>query len=807
MMRGYVSFIVRYARSVVVLLILATLFFASRIPGLLSNMMFDPKSILPQDHPYVRDNNRIEETFGGSRVVVLGIVKKNGDLFNPESLAKIAAITEEVKKIPGIKEENVVSIADRKIKDVRATSVGIEVTRLMEETPRTKEAAAHLKSRVFANDLYVGSLISRDGKAAAVITDYAQGLPPPGFEGGGAAPSPSPDQIDPCDPWGRTAYRGWLPDATIHCRLKMIQARYEDSEHSIYLGGMPIVLSFFEADAWRMLMILFPLSIVLIGGIHYLAFRSWQGLVVPLLTAILSVVWTMGLMGVLGAPLDPWNAMTPILILAIAAGHSVQILKRYYEEYDRLESVADPRQRVRQAVIESTSKAGKATLAAVLTTAAAFGSLIVFPLKTFQVFGIFTALGTLSAFALEMTFIPALRSLLRPARRRRPREEKLDRWMAFLGRAVTAHRLKVLAAGGLLTLISMIGTYRLYLLGPNNSNRSLFFSWSELRRDEAELNRRFAGTSTIYLLIEGKDDRALKDPAVIEALDRLERRLETFSEVGKAESYVDYLKKMNLNLHGGDPAFDRVPDRPDLAAQYLFLYSVSGNPTDMARLIDASGKAAVVWIFLKSDSTVLAQRLISEVERYRGATPALAGLKMSVAGSSPVVVALNEEMVKGKILNIIWVMVITFLICAAVRRSWLGGGFVMVPLFLAVLVNFAVMGFTGITLSIGTAAISAMAVGMGADYEIYMIFRMREEFQKRGDPQEAVAAAISTSGKAIVYITTAVSTGYALLAFTGYYLHMEGILVPLAMLTSSLGALTILPALALTFRPKFIFAR
>jgi predicted RND superfamily exporter protein len=162
-------------------------------------------------------------------------------------------------------------------------------------------------------------------------------------------------------------------------------------------------------------------------------------------------------------------------------------------------------------------------------------------------------------------------------------------------------------------------------------------------------------------------------------------------------------------------------------------------------------------------------------------------------------------MVRGKAWNIIQISAITFLMTALVRRSLLGGLFVIVPLALSVLINFGVMGLTGISLGIGTAAITAMAVGIGADYEIYLIFRLREEFRKRGDIQEAIRITLQTSGKAIIFVALAVSAGYGLLAFTGFYLHMEGILVPLAMLTSCLGALAILPVLVIIFKPKFVF--
>jgi len=119
----------------------------------------------------------IEEVFGGSRVVVVGIVAKQGDIFTPGILATIKTLTDEVKKIPGIKEENVISLADRKVKFVTATGDAIEVQRLMPEVPKTPEEIAAFKRRVFSNDLYLKSLISEDGRAAAIITDFREWVP------------------------------------------------------------------------------------------------------------------------------------------------------------------------------------------------------------------------------------------------------------------------------------------------------------------------------------------------------------------------------------------------------------------------------------------------------------------------------------------------------------------------------------------------------------------------------------------------------------------------------------------------------
>jgi predicted RND superfamily exporter protein len=117
------------------------------------------------------------------------------------------------------------------------------------------------------------------------------------------------------------------------------------------------------------------------------------------------------------------------------------------------------------------------------------------------------------------------------------------------------------------------------------------------------------------------------------------------------------------------------------------------------------------------------------------------------------------------------------------------------------------MGLLGIRLNIATSVISAMAVGLGADYAIYLVYRLREELDQSLDEAAAVRTALTTAGKATLFVASAVAGGYGLLALSwGFNIHIWfAILIMSAMLVSCLGALTLLPSLILTFRPRFIF--
>src|SRR4029077_3642724 len=168
----------------------------------------------------------------------------------------------------------------------------------MPAVPRTAEEIAQLRSAVFADPRFVGTLVSADGGAAAVIADFPPGLEPP----------------------------------AILARVEEVVAPERDAGTSIVLAGSPVVLAAVDRVTPQRAF-LFPIALLVIGLLHYEAFRTVQAMFLPLLTALLSVVCALGAMGWLGLALETVSAVPAVAILAIAAGHAVQILKRYYEDY------------------------------------------------------------------------------------------------------------------------------------------------------------------------------------------------------------------------------------------------------------------------------------------------------------------------------------------------------------------------------------------------------------------------------------------------------------------------------------------
>jgi predicted RND superfamily exporter protein len=501
--------------------------------------------------------------------------------------------------------------------------------------------------------------------------------------------------------------------------------------------------------------------------------------------------------------------MTPILLLAIGAGHSVQILKRYYEEYARVRAARPDLSAVahnRHAVIEATSRVGAVMLAAGTIASLSYGSLAAFGLPSIKNFGLCTAFGIVAALTVEMTFIPAIRVLMSPPSQeqtdREKREEYFDPILEKLAETVRTGKERPILWGFLVVIVlALAGLTR---LKAGNTLGAQFFENNAPVHGFRMADARLAGTRVIQVLVEGDAPDTIKNPDVLRRMDALGSFIAHQPlPVGKVVSIVDLLKQMSIVMDSAGGG--KLPDTTQGVAQYLLLYAMGGEEEDLAHFVDHDFKNAVITAYLKTDDfiamkamTVAAQ---AEADRLFQGMP----VQAHVGGGVTNAIALNETMVHGKTMNLIQISLLVLVITSVLLRSLAGGFLVLLPLATAALVNLGLMGWTGILLSMGTAAISAMAIGIGADYAVYFIFRVREEFERTGDLRQATATALTTSGKAIAYVASAVAGGYLCLALSLFKVHvLLGVLVALTMVTSSAATVAFLPSVILLVKPRFL---
>jgi len=772
--RPYAQWIISHRLLVTIVILGITIFLLTRIGKL--QMDTNPNLWAPQKHAYVETTNLLEQTFGGRNLTVIGVVPKHGDIYQPDVLAKIKRIQSDLELVPHAIRHNILSLAAHKVKQVKGGPDGMEVRPMMETIPQTPAEMAALKAAVASMPIYINALVSPDGKAAAVIADFKQDEKTPNF-------------------------------IALNADLHKIVERERDGTVDIYLGGLPIIGEAADLQFMKMPMF-FGAALLVIMLVQFWSFRSVQGMLLPMLTGLLSVIWSLGLMGLFGIHLDPLNTTTPILVMAVAAGHAIQILKRYYEEYAReLAEGKEPRRASKAAVVESIARVGPVMVVAGLIAVITFFSLASTGIPMVQHFGIFAGCGVLATMVIEMTVIPVVRAALRPPKLREAENERkkglLDRFLMRVAGNLVGGRAPWFVGAGLVAIAAVgAGVFRLRI---DNNFKLYHRPDSELRVHDRVLNRTFGGTNSLQFLVQTSEKDGIKDPKVLQGMATLQAFLETQRDVGKTQSLVDMIKQMNQAMHGDQSEFYSVPESRELVAQYLFLYSLSGDPQDFDSFVDNDYQRATIWTFIKDDSTTYAES-IAQKAREVIAKNFPPGVTVQMGGSLAQVIALNDVIVKDKFRNMAQMAVVVFVLGAIVLRSLVGGLFVVTPLFAVMLANFGLMGWLRTPLDITAMTTAAMAIGIGADYEIYLLFRFREELARSGNVLAATTKSMLTSGKAILFVAISIASGYAVLQASSFAFYNQlSTMVTATMVISAFFALFFLRALMMLFKPKFIF--
>lgn len=713
---------------------------------------------VPQDHPYTAIDRRLDEALGLAQTSIVGLAVAEGDVFTPGVLARLRRIAEAVESLPGVVPDSVLSLASPSAKAITAEGDLVRVESLVpDEIPSDPAALRALRERALAHPMYVGTIVAADARGAMVLADFSD--------------HESAERITE--------------------GLEAIAARERGPGIEVWVGGQSPALAALNGATYGIVPLV-ALALLVIAVVHYEAFRTLQAVFLPLVTAGLSVIWAMGITAALGFKLTPWTAITAVLVLSVAAGHAVQILKRYYECYAELGDN-------RAAVQASLVRIGPVMAIACGIAAAGFASLATFRVPAVRDFGLMAAFGILSALVLELSFIPACRTLLRAPRSaeavRERSHRRLDVVLDALVRQVLARPAAVLAAVVGFAGVCGLGIGRIEV---NTAFRSWFDADEPVIAADRAIRDRLTGTSTIRVLVEGDGPDSLLDPRTMAGIAELEAVMRADPAVTATVSVADYLRVMNRAMDGGGDAALRVPDDQALIEQYLLFF----EPGDLRRVLSPDRSVAAIHLLSRADRVAWTEGLFAELRATaEGRFPD--GVRVRVGGGElGQAAALNGSVVRNKIENMAQIGFVIFALAALVFRSPLVGLLVLAPLAAAVLVNLGLMGWIGSWLSFATASYTAMGVSLGADFAIYLLFRLREEARARPF-REAVAEAMRTAGRAVFFVASAIAAGNATLLASDFALWRQlGGYVSLMMVTSCLTTLTIVPALVLLLRPK-----
>lgn len=760
MIKRIAQFTVQYPRAILIVMTALTgVMLVYAVTGASLRVVLD--EMLPKHHENVEAYKKYGESFGGLNSVLISVTNKKGEVYDPAFLAKYHEISRKVYYYKDSMRALFDAADQRKARAVAGSSGAVQFEPLMwpsvPSTPKQLSKFRHLLLQQFS-----GYYVSGDEKSLLIVAEINEGAD------------------------FKKAYQF----------LQSIRHQYEGADIEISMVGRPILLGYISVMLPQMLLI-FAISIAVIALILWLYFRRLIGVLVPIGVSLAVTIWGFGVMGIFHYNLDPLLLLLPFFVFATVLSHAVQFVSRVFEELSKEDGSS-----MSVVIQRSLENFLFPSTAAVLTDAAGFAVLALLSIPSLKSLGIICALWLLSLTP-KIVVAGAILTLTPRPKAYWPRLPGTGAlvWLSSpaFGKAVN------IPLFGALLVVGFLSSERLTI--GDTIGSPILWETARYNIDSKKINEDFnrVGTDALQVYIDGPPDTMLR-PDVYHRIEALDRYVyEHVPEATPAQSLVPVVKNVNAVLWEGDPSYQYVPDSADEIGFNIYMFRSQGEPGDFAIYTDPKWKTGKISIYASDHRAKTVDDLQRAVHDYLASVPPLKGAAFIASGGQiGLTGAVNDE-IRAKHNLLFYAIIGTLLVSILLYyRSWKVAVIISLILIMSHFVSQAIMVYLGIGLNINTLPLAALGTSRGVDYSIYIIDRLREEFEDGYNFSDAARISMETSGQAV--LVTALTMIAPLMAW--YYVSPirfqaeMGLLLAVILALNMAGALLLVPAGMSILKPK-----
>ncbi|MDO9478814.1 MAG: MMPL family transporter [Pseudohongiella sp.] len=872
------GFVVRHRILILAIVVLISIFQALGV-ATRTRIDISTDSMIDQTDPAIAALNAFRTQFGSDDSLFLVYEARDGDIFSARSLAAARALTEslrdwrtldasrydaDLQELDQIR--RVQSITTLRVQRVDGDTLRSE--RLVPDIiPDDPAQLAVIRAQALAEDDYRLAFYSEDGRFGALLIQTTFGARP--LEG--YVPAVNADDISLDDAFSNFGGDGGFEltfdeQATIDevsfelvdmAEYKQfftaISAVLEDyqSDFEFYPAGNPSLMSWVFDVLQELLWLAAGVVAIFIFLLRAL-FRSFSAVFWPIITILLSLLWSWGITVWVGATLSTMLSLTVMLVFAVGIADCVHVMSAYFvfreQGHDHAASLS-----------KAYEKTGLAILVTTITTMAGVLALTGSELIPIQVFGFMSALGVFMALVFTVVLLPILLSIWHPAPAKAPGASLSARWLMrwqalpFLGQTaliVLLIGMLFTAAGvaigfyicltGLITLAVLRWQSNILAACPDWAQRrtgtllgvfALIFGASvygtslvkidsnvaELARETSApriaynmVDEHMAGAQTISVMIDTGASDGLLEPAVLKAMEALQlvvaERYAT--QISRTFSLANIVKDTNQVMNQDDPAFYRIPDDAVTVSQLMYLFN-SANPEERRSLVSDDFSRSHITLNSYNAGSYEYQQVMSELDAeiariFAPVSTMFPDLQVTVTGSVPMMMRAMDEIAQSQYSSLLLALTVISAIMIITLGSVQAGLISIIPNLIPALMTFGLMGLLGISLDVDTLLIAPVIIGIAVDDTIHFMTSYRLELIKTRSMPQALKNTVQDVGRAVMFTTMILGLGFAILGFSEYLgIAKVGIFGGLAILVALLCDLFLLPALIIKLQPRF----
>ena len=732
-------------------LALVTVIFGSFLKDL--RLEFSIEQLFTQDDPRVERFLQFRDEFSGVDNILFLIYESNNP-FSKKNLDKNRQLIESLETIDGV--ESVTSLTNLEL----FTEGGDYLLQpVYERIPYDTDSLLMAKKTIMQSELVRNYIISADGKMASIMIE-----------------------ID-------SDYNDYDGRKRILSEIDQFQMVVDWKWHQ---AGLPVIrtryVQYMIQDNIRFL---FPVALV-ISILLALLFRSFAGVLLPLIVIGLTIIWTVGLMAKMGIDINIISYMIPTLLMIISVSDSVHFMVKYFQALHEFGHR-------REALFQTIKKIGTALMLTSVTTAVGFGALSFVNIKIVSEFGIFTAIGVFFAFIISILFLPSMFMLMKQTA-----DDKLINYnvgvrvkvVQKISTLVRAYPKHIIISW---CFIACIGTWGAVKINPHSKLLEDLRPGNKLLDDMKVAENRMGAILPVEIILEIMNDgpyEDIQDVEVMQFLDRVGAFMSSIPEIGKVMSVTQYIKEIHQAMNDGDPAFYHVPNSRNLISQYMLLYE-----SEFETFFNLDYTKLRIAAQIKDIDSRRSAEIEEEINNFIMAN-APSGVKAEVTGTAFIALRTNNYLVRNLAGSFFIAFIVVTLLMAILFRSVKMALISVVPNIIPMMMMAAVMGFFQVSLRPSTAMTFAIAFGIAVDDTLHYLTRYRMELSDR-HYQKANDATMMSTGVAMMSTTAILVSGFMVLTLSEFTFSIQfGILSSITILSALIGDLTFLPALLSQVKPE-----
>jgi len=794
-----------YRPAILLLFAAITAFLGWKASGLDIDAGF--KKQVPLQHEYMRTFIDYETDFGGANRVLVAVMAKDGNMFTDEYMRTLKAVTQEVVNLDDTDDAKARSLFTPNVRYIEVVEDGISGGNVVpneydpEFAPGTPEQFELIKANIVKANI-LGRLVAKDFSGAMVWADII------------------PESKD-----RKVNYQA------IAKQLEAIRQKHEKGNFTVHIIGFSKMVGDIS-DGAMSVMKFFVFTIAFTWLLLFLYSNSVKLASLTVLCALVSVVWMLGTLPLMGFGIDPMNMLTPFLIFAIAVSHGEQMINRFRGEifFGGLEegTVDELRARAKDAVgpLEAAKFSFHALFVpgsvALLAGCIGFGAIWFIPIQMIKELAITATVGVALTILTDLVLLPVLLSYTRVRNIDRKREYRLRQltlfdkvWalLAKLSRPVPA--LVVIALGAIIWFFAWQEGNKV-MIGDAQAGVAELRPEARYNQDAVLISSKFKlGVDILNVIAEAGPSACTTSYKAMETIDRFAWHMANVPGVEQVITLPTAAKIVNAGWNDGSIRWRVLPRDQDTLRQ-----ATQSFETDSG-LLNADCSAIPVTVFTSDHQSSTIDRVVAETKKFRKENNAyeegFAAKRDKLAaaaaekgeeyhtdqvnfrlatGSLGVAAAINDT-VREKEHFILWLLYgAVFVMCTISFRNPLAALCVLLPLILVTELGHTLMVHLHIGMKINTLCVVALGVGIGVDYGIYLFARMREAMLQGRTLGEAYFIALKTTGIAIFYTALTLAVGVALWMKSDLKFQADmGVMLTFMFIVNMIAAIIFLPAL------------